>query len=469
MRRSMVWTTSVMTLVTIGLADSPARAEDDLAIVRACTEILLLGLRPLAAERTDRFLGKVSEDHALCWGGDKAVAQRSTPWVDWSSYWAAGDLGSKSDRREIGSHILDRNQRGIDGALIDLEYQRMELIRFNLFDNKTFEQYATGGGSGRRWLDAEDLEGDAPAGGSSGISANCRSTPTARRLCKGELIRHRTLTGICNDIRNPAMGSTGQLFARNVEFESTFPDLEHDPSSRRTAMAAGSRCSARPAGDQPKAVHPRSVELAQLQPGPRGGEFERSDCAYKKAPFFNVLAAFWIQFMTHDWFSHMEEARNDRSRIMTSLGCATQRANNVEQPLPPDARRTARLPPGRQDGSRRWWPTMPRPSTFEVNGKERLKRSYKTTRNNVTAWWDASQIYGYDDRSLQRVRRDPADPAKLEMQPVRSGGGGDQFGYLPVFRSPCAPGAVARRHAIRSSRNGPDRRPWHFPITGRSG
>ena|ERR1700730_16107701 len=40
------------------------------------------------------------------------------------------------------------------------------------------------------------------------------------------------LTGICNDIRNPAMGSIGQLFARQVEFEFTFPDLECDSYSK---------------------------------------------------------------------------------------------------------------------------------------------------------------------------------------------------------------------------------------------
>ena len=183
MRRSMVWTTSVMSLVTIGLANSPARAEDDLAIVRACTEILLLGLRPLAAERTDRFLGKVSENHALCWGGDKAVAQLSTPWVDWSSYWAAGDLASKSDRREIGAHILDRNKRGIDGALLDLEYQRMELIRFNLFDNTTFEQYLTGGG---RAVDGSTLKTWPEMRLPADIRplANCRSTRTARSYAR---------------------------------------------------------------------------------------------------------------------------------------------------------------------------------------------------------------------------------------------------------------------------------------------
>lgn len=45
------------------------------------------------------------------------------------------------------------------------------------------------------------------------------------QICQGDLIRARTLTGICNDIRNPLMGASGQLFARNVEFDATFPDL----------------------------------------------------------------------------------------------------------------------------------------------------------------------------------------------------------------------------------------------------
>ena len=40
------------------------------------------------------------------------------------------------------------------------------------------------------------------------------------------------------------------------------------------------------------------------------GYAKDANCDYKKAPFFNVLAAFWIQFMTHDWFSHMEEGHN---------------------------------------------------------------------------------------------------------------------------------------------------------------
>jgi len=53
-----------------------------------------------------------------------------------------------------------------------------------------------------------------------------------KQVCEGSLIRNRNLTGICNDIYNPAMGSTNQLFARNVRFESTFPQLGDNELAR---------------------------------------------------------------------------------------------------------------------------------------------------------------------------------------------------------------------------------------------
>ena len=56
------------------------------------------------------------------------------------------------------------------------------------------------------------------------------------------------------------------------------------------------------------------------------------------------------------------------------------------------------------------------------------KRAHKTTRNTITAWWDASQIYGFDETSSKRVLRDRNDPASL-WQPG---------GYLPLF-SECIP------------------------------
>jgi hypothetical protein len=41
------------------------------------------------------------------------------------------------------------------------------------------------------------------------------------------------------------------------------------------------------------------------------------------------------------------------------------------------------------------------------------------------------------------MRRDPADPAKLQLVNARTGTVGDELGYLPEFGSPCAPGAPA--------------------------
>ena len=74
-----------------------------------------------------------------------------------------------------------------------------------------------------------------------------------------------------------------------------------------------------------------------------------ANCDYKKAPFFNVLAAFWIQFMTHDWFSHLEEGHNapeyDGGRV-----CRRSRSNGVDAPLTPaDAARLGCRPGDRID------------------------------------------------------------------------------------------------------------------------
>ena len=187
----------------------------------ACVELLSHGLRPLAEKREERFLGKVRPYTARCRGGDYAESLRATPWVDWANYWATGDESTKrASRWDDWFRHVTPNGRGIDGALIDLEYQRMELIRFNLHDPNTYERYVKGGedtaGSVlERWPEMRLGETD-PAFAAVG--------GTGEQVCRGELIRHRTLTGICNDVFNPKMGSTGMVFARNVEFEETFPE-----------------------------------------------------------------------------------------------------------------------------------------------------------------------------------------------------------------------------------------------------
>ena len=122
-----------------------------------CTRMDTGGLLPLATERDLRFQGKVSTSTADCRGGAAAVAGRATPWVDWENYWATGDATSKSSKLSANLALVGADQRGITGALLDLEYQRMELIRFNLFDNSTFEEYLNGAVVNGKTVDGSTL------------------------------------------------------------------------------------------------------------------------------------------------------------------------------------------------------------------------------------------------------------------------------------------------------------------------
>src|SRR4051812_20109520 len=105
--------------------------EEEAEAFKACTQALVEGLRKIAPTREVRFQGKVSEAVAMCRGGYQAMQFRNTPWVDWRDYGGAGDPAAAPP-------ILLKKvptRRGVLGALMDLEYQRIELIKFNLFDN----------------------------------------------------------------------------------------------------------------------------------------------------------------------------------------------------------------------------------------------------------------------------------------------------------------------------------------------
>jgi hypothetical protein len=189
-----------------------------------CAEMLLQrDIQTVAKTREQRFLGKVPGTTARCLGGKHAEKLREGPWLDWPNYWAAGDATSLAPARLLASSkVIGPNAHGINGALYELELQRIELIKFNLFDNnKTYEAYVKGrnGEAGpvlNTWPEMR-----LPQSHPDFKSVGGEQT----QVCRGELIRFRTLTGTCNDIRNPLMGSTRQLFARNVEFDTTFPDL----------------------------------------------------------------------------------------------------------------------------------------------------------------------------------------------------------------------------------------------------
>ncbi|MGH6924130.1 MAG: peroxidase family protein [Propylenella sp.] len=424
----------VLVLIAVGVAiwfNLRPTGEDDAAIALACKDMLAEGVLPeVASDRRQRFLGKVSEAKARCRGGERAASLRTTPWVDWANYWGTGDATSRSDRFGPSSHIFNRSNRGVDGALLDLEYQRMELIKFNLFDNLTYEQYVTdpAGPTLKAWPQMR-LPETSPSYAVLKIDAD------GSQLCQGQQIRFREVTGVCNDIRNPAMGSTGQLFARNVAPEATFPELGLNELARNRHGDRIGLLKPDPQVISRKLLTRDQTNTPDCNEGRGVPGDPNADCSYKKAPFFNVLAAFWIQFMTHDWFSHLDEARNDQTKIMTGLGCATELVGNAETLLSPERAAELGCRPEDKMDSALLADTDP-PRTFEYEGVERASRAYKTTRNMVTAWWDASQVYGWDERSRRRVRRDPADPAKLLLETA------DGEALLPIFRQACAAGSA---------------------------
>ena len=390
--------------------------------LKACAQAVLGGLRKIAPERDLRFEGKVTEANALCRGGQRALQFRNTPWVDWSNYWGAGDASS------IPSGFLSSklvSQRGVAGALLDLEYQRMELIKFNLFDNSgTYQQFVAGrdgvGGPALKTWPEMRLKPD---------SANYKDVGgDGPQECKGEWIRGRTTNGICNDVLNPAMGSSGQLFARNVEFESTFPESTQSEFTRNRHGDRLGLMQPDPQVISRKLLTRIQSDPAACQQGFGLPNYSRdANCDYKKAPFFNVLAAYWIQFMTHDWFSHLEEGHNAPGFM--KAGCETQLVNNVPTPLTPEQAKDLGCRPD-DSIDKGYVADDSAPGTFTKDGHSYLARAPKTMRNTNTAWWDASQIYGYDSVSVRRVKRDPKDPAKLLLEPVD---GQQGPGYLPVL------------------------------------
>jgi len=381
----------------------------------ACVRMANEGFLEVADDRAHRFLGKVEEDTALCRGGDHAVKYRGVPWVDWENYWGTGDASSLGPDKTGAKH-LSPTGRGIDGALLDLEYQRIGLIKYNLFDNYTYKTYVEGrdgrNGSVIKVWDEMRLPADHPSYADVGGGGE--------QVCKGELIRYRNVNGICNDVMNPLMGSTNTLFARNVQFESSFPRLqENELVQNRHGDRLG---LLKP---DPQLISRRLFTRQQSDPAACNGGYGDGDpqsmhCDYIKAPFFNVLAAFWIQFMNHDWFSHLDEGHNQADYM--KVGCDSPEA--VALGCRPNDRMDKALvaddsPPG----------------TFTYQGRTYMERAPRTFKNTNTAWWDASQIYGYDDRSRSRVKRDPDDPARLLMLPRGDlHGEGDSQGYLPILQ-----------------------------------
>jgi hypothetical protein len=143
-------------------------------------------------------------------------------------------------------------------------------------------------------------------------------------------LSNRTLDGTFNDLDSPGMGSVGCRFGRNVPLENTFPEKE----------------------PQLLNPNPRAVSLELLTR-------ER----FQPATTLNLLAAAWIQFEVHDWFSHGKSDWDAAWKVPLEVGDGWP-----ENPM--------RIPRARTDPS---WVDDGSPPTYVTSDSH---------------WWDGSQVYG---------------------------------------------------------------------------
>jgi hypothetical protein len=173
-----------------------------------------------------------------------------------------------------------------------------------------------------------------------------------RRAADPEHTSRRTRDGTLNDLEQPLMGSIGTRFGRNVPHRYTFPEPDG-------ALLAPS----------PRTISRELMTRERFLP----------------ATTLNILAAAWLQFEVHDWFSH---GKNDDQHSWELELAADDDWPHRPMVIP----RTLRDPTSDEDPET--------PPTF------------------VTAdshWWDASQIYGSKEDFAAAIRTH--EDGKLRIAP----------------------------------------------------
>ena len=152
----------------------------------------------------------------------------------------------------------------------------------------------------------------------------------------------RTADGSYNDLDYPEMGMAGTRFGRNVPLE----DAKLDAANLLTPS--------------PRLVSNRLLVRQEFVP----------------ASFLSLMAAAWIQFETHDWFSHGNN----------------QPDHKIDIPLPPDDT---------------WEQEQHQPLRIDRTIEDPTRNgdtNPPTFINRETHWWDASQIYGSNQARIDQVR-----------------------------------------------------------------
>jgi tetratricopeptide (TPR) repeat protein len=198
----------------------------------------------------------------------------------------------------------------------------------------------------REKLNEHNLGSSYPAGALAGFMPKDLPPPPG-------VTHFRTADGSWNNLADPKEGAAGTRFLRNVDAPAIRPER----------------------GETLLTPNPREISRRLLS-RPSGADGQP---VMKEVPFLNLLSASWIQFMNGDWINHGEILFKDV----------------IEVPLPEDdAART------------RYWQTKmfvgkTQPDPTRMPGQEEVLAS---AINEVTHWWDGSQIYGSDQATQDRLR-----------------------------------------------------------------
>ncbi len=181
----------------------------------------------------------------------------------------------------------------------------------------------------------------------------------------------RNSDGTYNDLTLPRMGAAGTRFGRNIPLEHAWPEPE-------PALLEPS----------PRVISNRLLARQEFVP----------------ARSLNLLAAAWIQFMTHDWFDHGPPRKGNEFKVPLDK----ENGDSWHE----DPMRTRRTPedptriPGAKDG----------PPTYINQGSH---------------WWDASQVYGNSDEETHALRcTDQEDGGRKRGKLILAGEGLEE--QLPV-------------------------------------
>ena len=206
-------------------------------------------------------------------------------------------------------------------------------------------------------LNKENLHDTYPEGQLTGFAQPGQEQPEWSKY-------NRTMDGSWNNPASPMEGAAGTRFGRMVSRDKTFMD-------EKMLMVPNPRLISR---------------LLQTR---KNGEM-------KEVPFLNMNAVWWIQMETHDWVSHGDNKTSELMEIPLAKDDPKRQALHMTHMLEPK-------------------------TSDDPTRKASEANTPQTYLNEVTHWWDGSQIYGSSEEKAKQLRT--GEDGKMRL---------NEKGQLPV-------------------------------------